>query len=96
MRHRQLANRIVPAALALAAAALVGCNAPATTRHAGDIEMLRADPSPALLTLSERGTDRQNRTTSMRDTNFRMINDDWDRLWMVDRPSHLTKYPTIR
>lgn len=95
MRTRT-ANRLTAAALTLAAATLTGCNAPATTNHAGNLDTLRSDPSPALMTLSERGTDRANRTTSMRDTNFRMINDDWDRLWMVDRPSHLTKYPTIR
>lgn len=100
MRHRQttnrLSNKFVPAALLLSGVALVGCNSPATTRHAGDVEALRADPSPALHTLGERGTDRANRTTSMRDSNFRMISDDWDRFWLVDRPSHLTKYPTIR
>ncbi|MEM9373212.1 MAG: hypothetical protein AAGA55_06170 [Planctomycetota bacterium] len=95
MRTRQN-SRLVAAALTVAAGALVGCNAPATTNHAGDVGALRADPSPALMTLSERGTDRENRYTSYFDSNRRMINDDWDRLWMSDRPSHLTKYPTIR
>ncbi len=87
---------LIATALTLAAAALVGCNAPATTNHAGDVEELRANPSPALMTLSERGTDRANRGTSVRDSNLRMFNDDWDRLWLMDRPSHLTKYPKIR
>lgn len=89
-------RRLSAAALALTAATLVGCNAPATTKHAGDIDALRADPSPALMTLSERGTDRANRGTSVLDSNFRMFSDDWDRLWYIDRPSHLTKYPPIR
>ena len=30
------------------------------------------------------------------DTNLRMLNDDWDRFWLIDRPTNLSLYPTTR
>ncbi|RMH26316.1 MAG: hypothetical protein D6692_09455 [Planctomycetota bacterium] len=91
MRHRKLlAACVAPAALLALGACSSTENAP---RHAGDIDALRADPSPAMHTLAERTHDRENRFTVTKDTNFRMISDDWDRFWMIDRPSRLTFYP---
>lgn len=96
MRHARLISAVPTAALLLALGASVGCSSTSNSNHAGDIEMLRSDPSPAMHTLGERADDRQNRYVSVKDSNFRMISDDWDRLWYIDRPSHLTKYPKIR
>lgn len=89
-------HRIAAAALFASAAALTGCSSSNGPRHAGDIDSLRSDPSPAMHTLSERDSDRINRHTVVRDTDFRMLSDDWDRFWMIDRPSHLTFYPMSR
>jgi len=91
-------NRRTVAALALAAstAALVGCSSNAAPRHAGDIDAIRANPSPAMDSPSQRRTDITNRHVITNDTNLRMLNDDWDRLWLLDRPTNLSLYPTIR
>lgn len=89
----QTNRRTVSAALLVAASlSMVACSS-GGPQHAGDIDMIRSDPSPAMHTLAERDSDRINRHTLNTDTNFRMISDDWDRLWMIDRPSHLTFYP---
>lgn len=91
-------NRRTAAALVLAASTvtLVGCSSAPSQRHAGDIDAIRANPSPAMYSLGARKTDISNRRTITNDTNLRMLPDDWDRLWLQDRPTHLTMYPPTR
>lgn len=85
-------TRLPAAAIVAACFAAAGCSSDGP-RHAGDIDMIRSNPSPAMHTLAERDADRLNRHALVRDTNFRMISGDIDRLLMIDRPSHLTMYP---
>lgn len=91
-------NRRSAAALVMAAstAALVGCSSSSGPRHAGDIDAIRANPSPAMDSPAERRTDITNRHVIANDTNLRMLNDDWDRFWLIDRPTNLSLYPTTR
>lgn len=95
MRHAR--QTVLSAALLLVAGASVGCSSFGdSSHHAGDIGALRADPTPAMHTLGERAHDRENGWVSVRDQNLRMLSDDWDRLWMIDRPSRASKYPQTR
>ncbi|MFG0285796.1 MAG: hypothetical protein ACF8R7_15380 [Phycisphaerales bacterium JB039] len=71
-----------------AAASLTGC----ASRHA----RIRANPTPELHTLTGRYVDQQNDFAIMWDENVRMLRQDWDRFWYVDRPSRLTPEPIAR
>lgn len=86
------------ALLAVCTAALVGCSSSSTTapRHAGDIDSIRSNPSPAMHTMAGRKTDAYNRRVVTQDTNLRMFTEDLERAWMLDRPTNLTLYPTTR
>jgi hypothetical protein len=76
------------AALFVLPAALIGCSS-SGPRHAGDIDAIRSNPSPAMHTLAQRGSDRQNSHARMRDTNFRALSQDIDKIFHLDRPSRL-------
>jgi hypothetical protein len=76
------------ALLALAALALVGCEAGTPSgRLAAD---LRSDPSPGMDTLFQREVDVDNAVAITNDTNLRMLNQDLGRLFLLERPSRLT------
>lgn len=90
-------NRILRTTAALSAAAfamtLVGCSS-SNSMHAGDIDSIRSNPSPSMHTLARRSDDRSNTNAAMRDTNFRMLSNDIDKLILyTDRPSHLSSFP---
>ncbi len=89
-------NRRTVAVLALAAASAcgVGCSS-SGPRHAGDIDAIRANPSPAMHTLGGRKTDAYNRRTVSTDTTLRMFTEDLERALLLDRPSRLTMYPAM-
>ncbi|MEX0877056.1 MAG: hypothetical protein WD114_06315 [Phycisphaerales bacterium] len=84
--HRRIATL---AALAAAPIVLIGCSSSSGPRHAGDISAIRSDPSPAMHTLTQRDSDRLNMHARMKDSNFRMLSTDIDRLFHLDRPSRL-------
>ena len=67
---------------------LVGC-ASSGPSHAGNIDSIRWDPSPAMHTLARRDSDRLNMYARTRDSNFRMLSTDIDKMWFLDRPSRL-------
>lgn len=90
-------SRIATLTLSACAALSVGCSSSLDQpRHAGDLGSIRANPSPAMHTLAERGTDRTNRHVIVLDTNLRMLSSDIDRALLIDRPSSLTAYPARR
>ncbi len=96
MNTRTLLRNCSLLALAASSCALVGCSS-GSSRHAGDIDMIRSDPSPALSTLSRRSTDRYNDIAATIDTDLRMIDNDIDKhILFLDHPSHLTSYPSRR
>ncbi len=66
---------------------LVGCSSgPA---HAGNIDSIRWDPSPAMHTLAKRDSDRINTHAYIKDSNLRMLSSDIDKAFFMDRPSRL-------
>lgn len=68
-------------------AVLVGCSS--GPRHAGDIDAIRWDPSPAMHTLAERDSDRLNTYARVKDNNLRAFSEDIDAALFLDRPSRL-------
>ena len=88
MKTNRTTRRLTVAALCVLPAALIGCKS-AGTHHAGDIESIRSDPTPALHSLAERSSDRWNHHARMRDQNIRALNNDIDRMFYIDRPSRL-------
>jgi hypothetical protein len=55
--------------------------------------LIRNNPTPELNTLDMRDVDRDNRRAIARNENWRMLREDWDRMWYVNRASRLTSYP---
>ncbi len=87
MKTSRTLRRIAPAALLIALPmALVGCS---SGQHAGDIDSIRWDPSPAMHTLAKRDADQLNTVARMKDANFRMISTDVHRIFHLERPSRL-------
>lgn len=84
--HRRF---ITIAALVASPLTLVGCSSSSGPHHAGDIDSIRWNPSPAMHTLAKRDSDRLNTHARTRDSNFRMFSDDIDRMFYMDRPSRL-------
>lgn len=90
-------SRIAALTLSACAVLSVGCSSSLDQpRHAGDLGSIRSNPSPAMHTLAERGTDRTNRHVIVFDNNLRMLSSDIDRALQIDRPSNLTGYPSTR
>lgn len=76
------------AALFVLPAVLVGCSS-SGPRHAGDIDSIRWDPTPAMHTLAERDSDRLNNYARTKDNNLRAFSEDLDSMFFLDRPSRL-------
>ncbi|MEM1211413.1 MAG: hypothetical protein AAGI68_03860 [Planctomycetota bacterium] len=79
------------ATLSVMAAALTlstGCSSKITS---GEI---RANPSPELYSTAETYEELRNDTAQVNDWNIRSLRDDWTRLWLMDRGSRLTVYPS--
>ncbi|MCR9076345.1 MAG: hypothetical protein NXI07_09945 [bacterium] len=89
MKTNRFAHRLTAAALFVVPAALIGCSSSSGPRHAGDIDSIRSDPTPALHTLSQRSTDRWNEHARTKDQNLRIISEDIDHIFFLDRPSRL-------
>ncbi len=78
---------ITIAMLIAAPIAMIGCSTGPS--HAGDINSIRWDPTPAMHTLAKRDSDRLNSLARMKDSNLRMLSTDLDRAFYLDRPSRL-------
>jgi hypothetical protein len=80
------------ALLMAAVASLSGC------MFTGDkqLDEVRSDPSPDLDTLHQRPADVDNAMVVTFDENGRMFWEDMGRLWLTDRPSRLTREPSLR
>lgn len=84
---------VVARSLALVAggllvAGLVGCTSDAISQRD---EQVRENLTPELDTLAQRDIDTDNRQVLSIDENLRQANEDWYRLWLVDRPSRLSR-----
>ena len=69
---------------------LIGCSSGGPS-HAGGINSIRWDPSPAMHTLDRRYSDSLNNYARVKDTNTRMIANDVHKIFFLDRPSRLYK-----
>ena len=69
-------------------ATLIGCSS-SGVHHAGDIDSIRWNPSPAMHTLAKRDSDRLNDYARTKDSNLRMISEDIDSVFFLNRPSRL-------
>ncbi len=91
MTRKSLA-RIVPAVGGLAVLLVVsGCSG--IRNPVSRDAMIRKNATPELDTLDLRDIDRDNRKAIAVNENLRMLAEDWDRAWYMDRASHLTIYP---
>lgn len=79
------AGQIVGAAAVLGAGLLLGACSQA--------DKVRANMSPELETIARTPEQRKNMVARSLDTNFRELNDDWDHIWLLDEPLHLSPYP---
>lgn len=84
-----MASRSSILCVALAVAAIAGgCS---SNSAAGRDSKVRRNLTPELTTLYQRPIDFDNRQTLTFDENYRMLNEDWARMWLVDRPSRLAR-----
>jgi len=74
--------------LAAGLLSLTACTG-SSTRHAGNISSIRANPTPAMHTLARRASDRANTHARTIDTDLRSFNNDFDRVLHLNRPSRL-------
>lgn len=80
---------LIVCALALGVAAIAGgCSSDSA---AGRDTKVRRNLTPELTSLYQRPIDFDNREVLTFDENYRMLNEDWARLWLVDRPSRLAR-----
>ncbi len=80
------------AALATIAGALGGCGSSSPARQ--QLAEIRANPSPELQTTNQTEDDVDNQLTVTFDENFRQLNRDLGVLFLTDRPTRLSPYPT--
>jgi outer membrane murein-binding lipoprotein Lpp len=81
--------------LVLGVVALSGVGLISGCCNTGDarLDEVRADPSPNVDTLMQRPADIENAMTVTADENGRMFWEDMGRVWLMDRPSRLSREP---
>lgn len=86
-RQRSTRLTLTAAALATGAGALLGgCSST-------NLDSIRSNPSPGIMTLSQSDEVVLNQMTITQDTNLRQLNEDLGRMWFYDRPSRMTPRP---
>ena len=85
---RTVRSTILAGAAGLLACALGGC-----TTHSANMSDIRMNPSPGLVTMHERRVDVWNNYTVQTDENLRMLLSDFNRFWLLDKPSRLSPDP---
>ncbi len=76
-------------AAALCTAGMAACSSSPVSKRDAEV---RNNPTPELETLSERPIDVANDQAVTVDENLRMANEDWNRFWLMDRPSRLERW----
>ena len=77
----------------LALTLMLGCSGQTNVRGEYTGRSVRRDMAPELQTPGETYEVRHNRIARSISETWRQIYDDWDELWLVDEPSHLSQYP---
>ncbi|MBL8764620.1 MAG: hypothetical protein JNM07_10170 [Phycisphaerae bacterium] len=88
--RRSFALCLIRTAAPLAATVVVGLAGGCQSESERQLAEIRRNPTPELDTLSQRHDDIDNTLTVMADENFRMLNEDLGRFWLLDRPSRLS------
>lgn len=85
-------NLLLTSALLTAATLLCGCeyNSDDVTARA-----IRLNMTPELVGLATSQDDNTNNDFIVRNLNARMVVDDWNRFWLIDKPSSLSPYPIV-
>ncbi|MCA9277850.1 MAG: hypothetical protein H6815_03590 [Phycisphaeraceae bacterium] len=73
----------------VALSALVGCSSSGDARSG----KLRSNLTPELATLNQRSVDIANERAYTKNLNWRQARDDWESIWLLDRPARLTLFP---
>jgi len=65
--------------------------------HSDDVSVraIRLNMTPELVGLATSQDDNNNNDYIVRNLNARMVVDDWNRFWLIDKPSSLSPYPII-
>ena len=84
-------KRVFPVMAVFAAVAALagGCDGPPKVTA----DRVRSDMSPELETIAMTRGQRMNNVARTMDTNLRELNDDWDRIFLLDRPLRTSRYP---
>jgi len=75
----------------LAAGPLLLLSAGCAQRITGD--SVRANMSPEIESIAETPQQRKNKVARAADETASLINNDWDRFWLLDRPGRMSTYP---
>jgi hypothetical protein len=81
--------------LALSFVALAACVGGCSTTGEST-EQVRWNPTPEAWTLGRSHDQARNDTSITVNENLRQLNSDWKALWLMDRPSRMSGYPTPR
>ena len=85
-------NLLLTAPLLTATALLCACE-----YHSEDVttRAIRLNLTPELVGLATSQDDNTNNDFIVRNLNARMVVDDWNRFWLLDKPSTLSPFPII-
>jgi hypothetical protein len=88
---------VIPAGLVLAAG--LGCSLmmggcyTANIQKGESLSQIQGNPLPGVQNESQRYVDVNNMYAVTNNDNLRKANNDWNRFWLMDRPSRLSPYP---
>lgn len=92
---REMKCVISTGAFLLVGMGLGGCYS-ANIQKGESLSQIRNNPAPGLQNESQRYPDVSNMYAVNMNDNMRKANSDWNRLWLMDRPSRLSPYPITR
>jgi hypothetical protein len=94
MAHKAMLTVLAVAGIT-ALSLLGGCSSDKPAADDGEItaESVRADMSPELISTAETPEQRENKIARSIDTTTRQIWDDWDWIWLLDKPMRMAPYP---
>jgi len=85
---RSTITKAVATLIAAALLPLAACSSSSST-HAGNVGSIRSNPSPAMQTLAQRPSDRASTHAYTWDTDIRAMQEDFDHVFHLNRPSRL-------
>lgn len=89
LAHSSRVRALLAASAIAGVTALVGCGSHGDARSA----KLRNNLTPELSTLNQRKVDIANERAYTKNVNYRQARDDWESIWLLDRPARMTLFP---